>query len=266
MTDSIYYNQKITRLLVDHAANADHIGVSLLLRPEIELAGNVPRFLSWMTVVDQACYAIAQSRLLSFPARYGPPAIALEWAATAGCAECVRSLILAHGPGADCSPALTMASMRGNVECVRLLIPFFDPNSHGSQALQSAANNGHVECCMLLLACSDPKANESDALLRAARNGHRECVKLLAGVSHPLSTHPAPLHAAIETGRAAIAAYMLEQDPALAKMIDPILLAAEASQKGHAELASFLRSLAEKLSLAASASAPLPSATSLTRL
>lgn len=186
---------------------------------------------------------------------------ALCWAAKHGHAECVELLIPCSDARSFNSYAIRQAASRGHLECVKLLIPVSDPKADNSYALLWASVHGHIECVKLLIPFSDPKADDSCALFTAAAHDYTECVKLLMPCSHPLSTHPAPFNIAIQNGCAASVALMLDADPRLINLIDPLSASQAAADKGQSALAALLVSTAEKLSIAAAAEDGLASAT-----
>lgn len=255
MTTSKFQEQKIARLVAEHATNEDHLGLLRILAGGGKVAGDESNPNSWMTAVDLALYEIALSGH-NEPPSASFAAVALGWAATAGCPKCVSSLIAAHGPSADCLRALSKASLRGNTECVKLLISSLD-SSAGRSALLQSQDDGNPDRATLFFCDSEHQPREQDPLRLAAHNGHVECVKLLLPVSRPLSTHPAPFHVAIEQGHAAIVALMVEREPDLVDAVEAWWIAMDASQKGRADIAFILRSATEKRSLSNATQKPI---------
>lgn len=178
---------------------------------------------------------------------------ALQLAARNGHAECLRVLIRACDPEADWALALRWAAREGQVECVRLLIPVTHSKSNFDLALYLAAENGRAECVEMLIPASnsmDENNGRSSALEVAALHGHLECVKqLLTSASRAFSLNHNPFLSAITGGQVSVAAFMLDYEPSLYACLNFPQMLEAARSRGHAEMATFLASVVERLSL-----------------
>ncbi|CAE7240101.1 secG [Symbiodinium sp. CCMP2592] len=185
----------------------------------------------------------------------------LLMAAQHGHASCMELLLKAGADAAQVNSQsgafpLLMAAQNGHASCVELLLKAGAEacqvySQSGAFPLLMAAQIGHASCVELLLK-GGAKAAQVDSrsgtfpLLMAAENGHASCVELLlkAGaeacqVNSRNGTFP--LLVAAHFGHASCVELLLR-----AAMLAPEQLqkaAAEAEERGHAELAERLRSL-----------------------